>query len=97
MAEHSSEREALKERLMEAIAGALGDALDCTRTWNAWSVGTMSDRDFVEVRGDTDRLGEIAEAALSVLSTAAPICATCDGHGMIADIIDKAIAARAPL
>ncbi|MDF2434747.1 MAG: hypothetical protein JWP44_4378 [Mucilaginibacter sp.] len=57
----------------------------------------MSDRDFVEVRGDTDRLGEIAEAALSVLSTAAPICATCDGHGMIADIIDKAIAARAPL
>jgi hypothetical protein len=66
----AGEREALKERLMEAIAEALGDALDCTRTWNAWSAGTMRDRDFVEVRGDADRLGEIADAALGVLSTA---------------------------
>mgnify|MGYP000734187712 CR=1 FL=1 len=59
--------EATVERVKTAIAGALGDALDCTRVWEAWGYGTMSEDDFTEVRDDGARLEEIARAALSAL------------------------------
>ncbi len=55
------------ERAKEAVAEALGDALDCTRVWSAWGYGTMSESDFREVRDDEDRLDEITRAALSAI------------------------------
>lgn len=61
-----------RERLQEAIAEALGDALDCTRAWSAWQHGTMSAADFVSVAGDAGRVAEIADAAAAVLGAARP-------------------------
>jgi len=56
--------EGLREKLRESISDALGDALDCMRVWSAWGVGTMSEDDFVEIRGDAARLEEIVDAAI---------------------------------
>lgn len=63
----------LNDKIDEAIAGALGDAYDCMRVWNAWSYGTMSADDFIEVREQTDRVAEIREAVLAVLRTQEPV------------------------
>lgn len=62
--------DAIKPQVAAALAEALGDALDCTRAWGAWSVGTMSDDDFVSVAGNPERLDEIAEAALAPMRAA---------------------------
>ena len=60
------------ERVKKALAETLGDALDCTRTWDAWHYGTMSDGDFVQVADDDERLEELARAAIAVLPPAVP-------------------------
>lgn len=52
------------DQLCDAIATALGEALDCTRVWSAWGVGTMSEDDFVPVSDQPERLHEIASACL---------------------------------
>lgn len=56
-----------KEAVDEAIATALGDAYDCTRTWSAWSYGTMGPDDFSLVAEDSDRLREITDAAIQAV------------------------------
>lgn len=53
------------ENVCTAVAEALGDALDCTRTWSAWGHGTMREGDFVSVAGDNERVAEIARAAIA--------------------------------
>lgn len=50
--------------IRDAVAAALGEAYDCTRTWAAWGVGTMSQDDFQLVAEDPDRVDEIVTAAL---------------------------------
>jgi len=45
--------------IREVLIDQLGDSFDCTRDWGAWSVGTMSDADFVPV---ADRIDDIVEA-----------------------------------
>ena len=47
----------LEELIAEHLGGELGDAYDCTRVWEAWGVGTMSEDDFEPVR---ERLGDLA-------------------------------------
>lgn len=56
-----------RDAVIEAVAGALGDAYDCGRTWAAWGVGTMGPDDFRLVAEDADRVAEIADAALAAL------------------------------
>lgn len=57
-----------RDKLTEAIVAAIGgDAYDCTRVWEAWSVRMMSDHDFVQIIGDDDRVGEIVDAVLVAL------------------------------
>ncbi len=51
----------------DAVAGALGDAYDCTRTWAAWQHGTMSADDFHPIVADADRVAEIAGAAIDAM------------------------------
>jgi len=63
--------EAARERVHDAVAEALGSAYDCLRVWAAWGVGTMSQRDFVLVAEDADRVGEIADAAIAALTAPA--------------------------
>lgn len=58
-----------REAVREAIAGALGEAYDCTRVWSAWSYGTMGPDDFSLVAEDDGRLDEITEAVCEVLAT----------------------------
>lgn len=55
------------DKLNEALAESLGDAMDCLRVWEAWSYGTMRRDDFVPVNGDDDRMAEIRAAATGVL------------------------------
>lgn len=47
-----------------AIKETLGEAMDCTRVWEAWSYNTMDENDFVLVNEDTDRVHDIAQAAV---------------------------------
>lgn len=61
---------AQKEAVMNAIAGALGDAYDCTRVWHAWSYGTMGPDDFALVAADPSRVAEIATAAIAAMHPA---------------------------
>lgn len=57
--------ETLKRYLRDVIAQAIGsDAYDCTRVWQAWGVGTMSEDDFVPIVDQEDRLSEIVDACL---------------------------------
>ncbi len=63
----------MRERVMEAIAEALGDgAYDCTRVWSAWGYGTMGSDDFRLIANDPARLHEIAEAAIQAVFAATP-------------------------
>jgi hypothetical protein len=57
-----------REAVRTAIAEALGDAMDCTRVWEAWRVGTMTDRDFSLVAEDDGRLSEITDAAITAFA-----------------------------
>lgn len=60
----------VREKVMEAVAEALGEAYDCTRVWSAWSYDTMGPEDFVLVSNDSSRLAEIADAAIAALAAA---------------------------
>ena len=60
------------QAVRDAIAEALGDAYDCTRVWSAWGVGTMDQDDFQLVAEDSDRVAEIADAAIAAMRAPAP-------------------------
>lgn len=55
------DRDTLRDIIAQVIGG---DTYDCTRVWSAWSVGTMSDDDFVPVVDQEARLYEITDACL---------------------------------
>lgn len=59
--------ESVNEELREAVRASLGEALDCTRVWSAWSYGTMSESDFVQVADDDERVEEIVYAVVEVI------------------------------
>jgi hypothetical protein len=63
-AEADPRRRPAIEAVKAALPTALGEALDCLRVWGAWSVGTMSEADFVQVADQDDRVQEIAEAVV---------------------------------
>lgn len=56
--------EQLREALLEAIGSELVGVYDCTRVWEAWSVGTMSQNDFVPI---DERLDEIVDTVMAVI------------------------------
>jgi len=58
----------MREAVATALAEALGDAMDCMRVWDAWRVGTMTQDDFAIIRDDSERLYELADAAISALA-----------------------------
>lgn len=64
----------LREKLHDALASELEyGAYDCTRVWEAWSVGTMSQDDFVPV---TERLDDIVSTVLAAIESAIQTKAT---------------------
>jgi hypothetical protein len=68
MAEQQEGGDALRERVRDAIAEALGSAYDCLRVWEAWSVGTMSRDDFSLIADDEERLYELTDAAIAAMT-----------------------------
>ena len=57
-----------REKVRDAIAKALGDMIYCcTRVWEAWNVGTMSQGDFVLASEDDGILDELTAAAVSAI------------------------------
>lgn len=59
--EHVDPRRAL---LLDHLSDALFETYDCTRTWEAWSVGTMGPDDFTPA---AERIDEIADGILDAL------------------------------
>lgn len=59
----------LRDKIARALAEILDgqEAMHCTRGWEAWSVGTMSEDDFSLVTEDHDAFNEIVDAVLAVL------------------------------
>jgi hypothetical protein len=58
-----------RDALIEKIAEGLRDTWHCTRVWEAWSVGTMSEEDFSPV-DESDTPAELADAILAMLAVA---------------------------
>jgi len=80
-----------REAVHQAVAEALGTAYDCQRVWEAWNVGTMGPDDFVLVAEDSNRVAEIADAAIDAIwaiLAPAPVpvgeCPNCGYEGEIA-------------
>lgn len=55
---------ALREKIADHLKAEFGDTYDCTRVWEAWSVGTMTDEDFEPV---TDRLDSIVLDLMTII------------------------------
>jgi len=67
--------EALRAKAESAVADALDSALYCTRVWEAWDYGTMSEDDFKLVSEDRDSVAEITNAALEAVGFEALLAA----------------------
>ena len=65
-----------RDALIDAIAQGLRGTWHCTRVWEAWHVGTMSQDDF-EPADESETPTEIADAVLALL--AAPPAAQAEG------------------
>jgi hypothetical protein len=59
--------EPLKNRLKNTLRQYLDDALHCTRTWDAWEVGTMKEDDFEAIAYNDEFIDELANAVLLTL------------------------------
>lgn len=57
----------LKERLKNTLREQLNDALYCTRVWEAWGYGTMTEDDFECLARDEEYIEQLADAILTTL------------------------------
>ena len=64
--------EVQRDAVIAAVTEALGNAYDCQRVWEAWGIGTMGEDDFALVAEDSDRVAEIADAAIEAMRPTAP-------------------------
>lgn len=64
----TTDTDALTERITEKVRQALdaGEAMQCTRVWEAWHYGTMTDADFADA-SDGLLAEEIAAAVLTTI------------------------------
>ena len=60
-----------RDALIDAIAQGLHGTWHCTRAWEAWHVGTMSQDDFEPV-DESETPTEIADAVLALLAAPGP-------------------------
>jgi len=59
--------DSIKGRLKDAIREQLSDALYCTRVWEAWGYGTMTEDDFVCLADIDDYVDDMANTVLQAL------------------------------
>ncbi len=57
----------LRDDLITHLCSEFVSVYDCTRVWEAWSVGTMSQRDFEPLE---DRVEQIADGILDLMDRA---------------------------
>lgn len=57
----------IRDRVMAAAGGQLREAYTCSRTWSAWSAGTMSEQDFQQACDDHNLVSAVADAVLQEL------------------------------
>lgn len=57
--------DAEREAARDALSAELGQAMDCTRVWSAWGVGTMSEDDFQLLADNDERLDDIIDAVFA--------------------------------
>jgi hypothetical protein len=62
----------VRQRVWDAVAGALDGVYYCNRVWSAWSVGTMSEDDFTPAGEDDDILDNVVNAVFEALRTTSP-------------------------
>lgn len=55
----------MKKRIIEVLKNHLDDALFCTRVWEAWSYGTMTEDDFENIT-DED-IENVADDIIDIL------------------------------
>lgn len=55
----------MKEKIIEVLKGHLDDALFCTRVWEAWSYGTMTEDDFENIPDES--IEEIANDIMDIV------------------------------
>ncbi len=79
-------QDAAREAIRSALETELVAAYDCTRVWDAWHAGTMTEDDFTAV---TNRLDEIVDSVIAALS-ATPLSVPSD---RLSDLRDKAFTA----
>lgn len=75
-----------RDALIDAIAQGLHGTWHCTRVWEAWHVGTMSQDDFEPV-DESETPTEIADAVLALL--AAPPAAQAEGWTKLPGTLPK--------
>lgn len=69
---------AASDETRNAIAASLArqahtsELLICSRVWEAWQVGTMTDEDFALVSDDPDVIADLTEAVVSALAAQEP-------------------------
>lgn len=57
----------LKEKVRNTVVEQLDGALYCTRTWSAWSYGTMGEGDFMHLVDDDKYVDQLVNAVLTTL------------------------------
>lgn len=63
----NQKNDSVKQAIRDALILQIGDSFDCTRTWSAWSAGTMREDDFNAV---LDRIDDITEEVAKAVSDA---------------------------
>lgn len=61
-------RDELPSKVAEALAEELGDTYHCSRTWEAWQYGTMTEEDFSPASEDDDFLMGAADRIINTIN-----------------------------
>lgn len=66
-------RTAIRDDIRTALVRVLDsqEALHCTRVWEAWSYGTMTEDDFAAVTQDEASIDELVEAVAAAIGAGA--------------------------
>lgn len=80
------------EVLQDLIAGILGDTYHCTRSWQAWGVGTMGEDDFHRV-DKSETPGEIAASILELFANPQPVIAPKAGPPTVTEATELLVSA----
>lgn len=61
----------LKDKAKELLVNTIGEDVNiCTRVWEAWQVGTMTEEDFVLANEDEDFLNDLLDTVSKIVALA---------------------------